>query len=71
MQRGEPRRTPRYRFLNHRVPYDQHWPPEVWVKTGAGQPLPDGHALTERRAEVEEQLLQNLLRMNLQRASKG
>jgi hypothetical protein len=37
---------------------------EVWVETGAGQPLPDGHALTAKRAEVEERVLGNLLRMN-------
>ncbi|HYE60704.1 MAG TPA: DNA methyltransferase [Phycisphaerales bacterium] len=41
---------------------------EVWTETGAGQPLPDGHALAARRAEVEERVLGNLLRLNGERA---
>ncbi|MBX3388049.1 MAG: class I SAM-dependent DNA methyltransferase [Phycisphaeraceae bacterium] len=40
---------------------------EVWVETGAGQPLPSGHALEKRRGEVEERVLGNLLRMNGER----
>ena len=59
------------------------WTPawaEVFEETGAGQPLPgtpapDGegdptpHPLAERRAEVEQAILGNLLRMNLARAA--
>ncbi len=41
---------------------------EVFVDTGAGQPLPEGHELTERRAEIEQAMLGALLRMNLERA---
>ncbi|HYE63528.1 MAG TPA: DNA methyltransferase [Phycisphaerales bacterium] len=44
---------------------------EVWVETGAGQPLPEGHALAAKRAEVEERVLGNLLRMNGERASRA
>src|SRR5438105_10218072 len=40
----------------------------VWVDTGAGQPLPDGHPLTARRAEIDQQVLANLLRLNHARA---
>lgn len=41
---------------------------EVWTETGAGQPLPEGHALTARRAETDQRVLANLLRLNLARA---
>jgi len=41
---------------------------EVWVETGAGQPLSEGHALAMKRAEVEERVLGNLLRINGERA---
>jgi hypothetical protein len=41
---------------------------EVWTETGAGQALPSGHALAARRAEVEQKVLGNLLRMNGERA---
>lgn len=40
---------------------------EVWVETGAGAPLPPGHALEKKREEVEERVLGNLLRMNGER----
>lgn len=40
----------------------------VWIDTGAGQPLPAGHTLTERRAEIDQLVLANLLRLNLSRA---
>jgi len=43
---------------------------EVWVQTGAGQPLPEGHALADRRRQIEERVLANLLRLNAARASK-
>jgi len=42
---------------------------EVWTETGAGQPLPAGHALAARRAEIDQRVLANLLRMNLARAA--
>lgn len=42
---------------------------EVWIETGAGQPLPDGHPLIDRRREIDQRVLANLLRLNLQRAS--
>jgi hypothetical protein len=41
---------------------------EVWTETGAGQPLPEGHALAARRSEVDRKVLENLLRLNLSRA---
>jgi hypothetical protein len=47
--------------------WDEAWA-DVWQETGAGQPLPEGHALSERRAEVDEAVLANLLRLNLARA---
>ena len=43
---------------------------DVWKETGAGQPLPEGHALVERRAEVDQAVLANLLQMNLARAGE-
>lgn len=48
------------------------WPEdwaEVWTDTGAGQPLPDGHPLAAKRAEVDERILANLLRLNRDRSS--
>jgi len=41
---------------------------EVWRDSGAGQPLPDDHPLANERAEVDQQVLANLLRLNLARA---
>ncbi|MCZ6850167.1 MAG: hypothetical protein O7F17_00840 [Planctomycetota bacterium] len=41
---------------------------EVWIETGAGQPLPDGHPLIDRRREIDQKVLANLLRLNLERA---
>lgn len=43
---------------------------EVWTETGAGQQLPEGHGLAARRAEIDQRVLGNLLRMNLARAEK-
>jgi hypothetical protein len=43
------------------------WSPDwadVWEETGAGQPLPAGHALMARRTEIDQGVLANLLRMN-------
>ncbi len=47
--------------------WDTAWA-EVFEETGAGQPLPEGHELIERREEVEQLILGNLLRMNQARA---
>jgi len=47
------------------------WDPEwaaVFTDTGAGQPLPEGHPLSERRAEVEQLILAALLRLNGERS---
>lgn len=40
---------------------------EAWVETGAGQPLPENHPLTKKRAEVDQGVLRNLLRLNQER----
>jgi hypothetical protein len=49
--------------------WDESWA-EVWVETGAGQPLAKDHPMMARRAEVEQRVLGNLLRMNGERAGK-
>jgi hypothetical protein len=41
---------------------------EVWTDTGAGQPLPADHPLANKRAEVDQWVLANLLRLNHARA---
>ena len=41
---------------------------DVWRDSGAGQPLAPGHTLAARRAEIDERVLANLLRLNLARA---
>lgn len=43
---------------------------EVWTDTGAGQPLPADHPLAARRAEVDQRVLANLLRLNHARAGR-
>ncbi len=48
--------------------WSEEWA-EVWEETGAGQPLPDGHPLVRKRAEVDQKVLANLLRLNLARAA--
>ncbi|MFG0284375.1 MAG: class I SAM-dependent DNA methyltransferase [Phycisphaerales bacterium JB039] len=50
--------------------WDPAWA-EVFEETGAGRPLPEGHALAEERARVEQAILGNLLRMNGERAGAG
>jgi hypothetical protein len=42
---------------------------EVWRDTGAGQPLPPDHTLAAKRAEVDQKVLANLLRLNHQRVA--
>jgi len=41
---------------------------DVWEPAGAGQPLPKGHPLAVRRAEIDGRVLANLLRLNGERA---
>jgi len=43
---------------------------QLWQDTGAGQPLPAEHALAARRAEIDQKVLANLLRLNLARAGQ-
>jgi hypothetical protein len=47
--------------------WDGAWA-EVWTDTGAGSALPGDHLLFTRRREVDQLVLANLLRLNLQRA---
>jgi hypothetical protein len=47
--------------------WDESWS-DVWLDTGAGQPLPADHPLYARRAGVDRQVLANLLRLNHERA---
>ena len=56
----------------HAIDPEGDWDPAwatVFEETGAGQPLPEEHELIERREEVEQLILGNLLRMNQQRSS--
>ena len=41
---------------------------KVWMDTGAGRKLPDGHPLTAERTKVDQTVLANLLRLNKERA---
>ena len=41
---------------------------DVCFDTGAGQPLPEAHPLADPRADTDQNVLANLLRMNLARA---
>jgi SAM-dependent methyltransferase len=50
------------------------WTPawaEVFEPTGAGQPLPEAHPLTQLRAETEQNILAALLNLNHQRAAQS
>jgi hypothetical protein len=47
--------------------WDESWA-DVWLDTGAGQPLPKNHALVSRRSEIDTRVLENLLRLNSERA---
>jgi hypothetical protein len=40
---------------------------EVLVESGAGKPLPGGHPLKQRRTEIDQRILENLLRLNHER----
>ena len=51
---------------------DGHWSQDwatLWTDTGAGQPLPATHPLAAQRAQIDQNVLANLLRLNHQRAS--
>jgi hypothetical protein len=48
--------------------WQENWA-DVWIDTGAGQPLPADHPLAAKRAEVDQKVLGNLLRLNQLRAS--
>ncbi len=37
---------------------------DAWLDTGAGQPLPAEHPQAARRAEIDQQVMANLLRFN-------
>ncbi|MEE9294590.1 MAG: DNA methyltransferase [Phycisphaerae bacterium] len=56
-----------YALVDREGGWSEDWA-EVWIDTGAGQPLPDDHDLAERRREVDQRVLTNLLRMNAARA---
>jgi hypothetical protein len=43
---------------------------EVWTETGAGQPLKADHPLAATRAEIDQKVLANLLRLNHARAKQ-
>ncbi len=43
---------------------------DLWADTGAGRPLPADHPLAERRAEVDQAILANLLRLNFARSGE-
>lgn len=57
-----------YAAVDKEGEWSEDWA-EVWVDLGAGRPLPDDHELADRRREVDQQVLSNLLRMNSERAS--
>ena len=47
--------------------WEEDWA-EVWVESGAGQGLAEGHSMAKRRGEVDRRVLENLLRLNGERA---
>ncbi len=57
-----------YAAVDREGGWSEDWA-EVWVETGAGQSLPENHALLGKRVEVEQKVLGNLLRLNHARAS--
>src|SRR5205823_12223648 len=48
--------------------WDEDWA-AVWVDGGAGQSLAGDHPLAGKRAEVDQKVLSNLLRLNHRRAA--
>ncbi len=49
--------------------WEPNWA-DVWFDTGAGQPLPADHPLAGRRAEIDQKVLANLLRLNQYRSGR-
>ena len=47
--------------------WSQDWS-DVYLDTGAGQPLPANHPLATKRPEIDRRILENLLRLNLSRS---
>lgn len=58
-----------YAEVDQEGDWSQGWA-EVWVDRGAGFGLDEDHPLHERRQEVDQLVLANLLRMNLARAGR-
>lgn len=52
--------------------WDETWA-DAWTDTdtGAGRPLPEDHDLAGQRAEVDQHVLANLLRLNQERSGDG
>jgi hypothetical protein len=57
-----------YAAMDKAGDWSEDWA-EVWADTGAGQPLPADHPLAAKRAEMDQKVLANLLRLNHKRAS--
>ena len=55
-----------YASIDPASDWSEEWA-AVWVDTGAGQPPPVEHPLRARRVEVDQKVLENLLRLNHQR----
>lgn len=55
-----------YRETDPEGEWDPDWA-EVWKETGAGQPTPADSEHFERRGEIDQRVLANLLRLNLSR----
>ncbi len=49
--------------------WEESWA-EVWLDTGAGQPLPANHPLHEKRQQVDQKVLAALLALNHARAAR-
>lgn len=50
------------------------WPAswaDLWLDSGPGQPLPPDHPLAAQRAEVDQKVLANLLRLNREKTTIG
>jgi hypothetical protein len=58
-----------YASLDPAGVWSASWP-DVWRDSGAGQPLPPDHPLAAQRAEVDQKVLANLLRLNRERGGQ-
>ena len=58
-----------YAAIDPEGKWSEDWA-EVWAETGAGQKLPADNPLAARRAEVDQIVLTNLLRLNRVCAAK-